>query len=85
MARELGPFGITVNCIAPGFILSNPTTEKQWQSYGAEGQRQLVADIALRRLGKPADIANGAAFFAAERSSWVTGQTIAIDGGSAGL
>ncbi len=85
MARELGPFGITVNCIAPGFILSNPTTERQWASYGEEGQRQLVADIALRRLGKPEDIANGVRFFAAAASSWVTGQTIAIDGGSAGL
>ena len=85
MAHELGPFGITVNCIAPGFILSNPTTERQWQSYGEEGQRQLVADIALRRLGKPEDIANGVRFFAARQSSWVTGQTIAIDGGSAGL
>ena len=85
MAHELGPFGITVNCIAPGFILSNPTTERQWQSYGEEGQRLLVADIALRRLGKPEDIANGVRFFAAGQSSWVTGQTIAIDGGSAGL
>lgn len=85
MAHELGPFGITVNCIAPGFILSNPTTERQWASYGEEGQRQLVADIALRRLGKPEDIANGVRFFAADASSWVTGQTIAIDGGSAGL
>jgi 3-oxoacyl-[acyl-carrier protein] reductase len=85
MAHELGPFGITVNCIAPGFILSNPTTERQWASYGEEGQRHLVADIALRRLGKPEDIANGVRFFAADASSWVTGQTIAIDGGSAGL
>jgi len=85
MARELGPFGITVNCIAPGFILSNPTTEKQWASYGDQGQRELLQGIALQRLGKPEDIANGAAFFAAERSSWVTGQTIAIDGGHAGL
>jgi 3-oxoacyl-[acyl-carrier protein] reductase len=85
MAHELGPFGITVNCIAPGFILSNPTTQIQWDSYGADGQRELVAGIALRRLGQPADIANGVRFFAAEASGWVTGQTIAIDGGSAGL
>jgi 3-oxoacyl-[acyl-carrier protein] reductase len=85
MAHELGPFGITVNCIAPGFILSNPTTEAQWASYGEEGQRQLVAEIATRRLGQPADIANGVQFFVAERSAWVTGQTIAIDGGHAGL
>jgi 3-oxoacyl-[acyl-carrier protein] reductase len=85
MALELGPFGITVNCIAPGFILSNPTTRVQWDSYGADGQRALVAGIALRRLGDPADIANGVRFFAAPESGWVTGQTIAIDGGSSGL
>lgn len=81
LAHELGPFGITVNCIAPGFILSNPTTIAQWQSYGPDGQRDLVAGIAMRRLGDPADIANGVLFFAAPQSSWVTGQVIAIDGG----
>ena len=83
MAHELGRFGITVNCIAPGFILSNPTTERQWASYGEEGQRALVDQIATRRLGKPEDIANGVRFFVSERSSWVTGQTISIDGGHA--
>jgi 3-oxoacyl-[acyl-carrier protein] reductase len=83
MAHELGPFGVTVNCIAPGFILSNPTTERQWQSYGEEGQRNLVEGIAMRRLGQPEDIANGVLFFVSERSSWVTGQTISIDGGHA--
>ncbi len=81
MAHELGPFGITVNCIAPGFVLSNPTTQKQWESYGAEGQRQLVEKIALRRLGKPEDIANGVRFFVSQRAAWITGQTISIDGG----
>jgi 3-oxoacyl-[acyl-carrier protein] reductase len=85
MAHELGPFGITVNCIAPGFILSNPTTQVQWESYGADGQADLVRGIAMGRLGQPGDIANGVLFFAAEASGWVTGQTIAIDGGSANL
>jgi len=85
MAHELGPFGITVNCIAPGFILSNPTTQRQWESYGGAGQRELLQGIAMRRLGEPADIANGVLFFVAERSSWVTGQTISIDGGHAFL
>ena len=83
MAHELGRFGITVNCNAPGFILSNPTTERQWASYGEAGQRTLVEGIATRRLGKPEDIANGVQFFVSERSSWVTGQTISIDGGHA--
>jgi 3-oxoacyl-[acyl-carrier protein] reductase len=83
LAHELGPFGITVNCIAPGFVLSNPTSIRQWDSYGSDGQRALVDGIAMRRLGAPADIANGVLFFAAEESSWVTGQTVAIDGGDA--
>jgi 3-oxoacyl-[acyl-carrier protein] reductase len=83
LAHELGPFGITVNCIAPGFILSNPTTQLQWEGYGPDGQRALVEGIAMRRLGVPDDIANGVQFFAAPQSSWVTGQVIAIDGGHA--
>jgi 3-oxoacyl-[acyl-carrier protein] reductase len=80
-AHELGPFGITVNSIAPGFILSNPTSIAQFESYGEEGQRKLVESIATRRLGRPEDIANGVLFFVAEESSWVTGQVISIDGG----
>jgi 3-oxoacyl-[acyl-carrier protein] reductase len=82
-AHELGRFGITVNCIAPGFVLSNPTTRRQWESYGEQGQAALVEGIAVRRLGRPEDIANGVQFFAAEASSWVTGQTLSIDGGHA--
>jgi 3-oxoacyl-[acyl-carrier protein] reductase len=83
MAHELGQYGITVNCIAPGFVLSNPTTEKQWESYGDEGQRLLVERIALRRLGTAQDIANGVKFFVSEDASWITGQVISIDGGHA--
>jgi 3-oxoacyl-[acyl-carrier protein] reductase len=82
-AHELGRFGITVNCIAPGFVLSNPTTQAQWESYGEEGQAALVEGIAVRRLGTPEDIANGVRFFVSEASSWVTGQTLSIDGGHA--
>jgi 3-oxoacyl-[acyl-carrier protein] reductase len=81
LARELGPWGITVNNIAPGFVRSNPTTERQWQSYGEGGQRQLVENIALRRLGTPEDIAWGVLFFASDYASWVSGQVLSIDGG----
>jgi 3-oxoacyl-[acyl-carrier protein] reductase len=80
-AHELGRYGITVNTIAPGFVLSNPTTVAQWESYGEEGQQALVEAIATRRLGVPEDIANGVVFLVAEESSWITGQTISIDGG----
>jgi 3-oxoacyl-[acyl-carrier protein] reductase len=81
MAHELGQHGITVNCIAPGFVLSNPTTQAQWDSYGADGQRALTDRIATRRTGTPYDIARGVLFFAAPDAGWVSGQTISIDGG----
>ena len=80
-AHELGQHGITVNSIAPGFVLSNPTSIAQYESYGEEGQQRLLQSIATRRLGKPEDIANGVLFFVAEEASWVTGQVISIDGG----
>lgn len=81
MAHELGPYGITVNCIAPGFVLSNPSTQAQWESYGEEGQRALVERIATRRTGQPYDIARGVLFFVDRDAGWVSGQTISIDGG----
>jgi 3-oxoacyl-[acyl-carrier protein] reductase len=81
LAHELGPWGITVNNIAPGFVRSNPTTERQWQSYGEEGQRALIDRIALKRLGTPEDIAHGVLFFASEYAGWITGQVLSIDGG----
>jgi len=83
LAQELGAWGITVNAIAPGFVRSNPTTERQWESYGAEGQAALVDSMALKRLGTPEDIAHGVLFFASDFASWCTGQVLSIDGGKA--
>ena len=81
LAHELGPWGITVNAIAPGFVRSNPTTERQWASYGEEGQGRLLQGIALRRLGTPQDIADAALFLASDHAGWITGQTLSVDGG----
>ena len=81
LAHELGAWGITVNGIAPGFVRSNPSTEKQWQAYSEDGQRKLIDGIALKRLGSPDDIANGVVFLASEHAGWITGQTLSIDGG----
>ncbi len=81
LAHELGPWGITVNNVAPGFVRSNPTTERQWESYGAEGQRALVNSIALARLGSPEDIAHAVLFFASDYARWITGQVLSVDGG----
>lgn len=81
LAHELGPWGITVNNIAPGFVRSNAATERQWESYGADGQQALVDRIALKRLGSADDIANGVLFFASDYANWITGQVLSIDGG----
>ena len=83
MALELGPFGITVNSVAPGFIRSNPSTEKQWESYGPEGQKRLIESIFLRRLGAPEDIAKAVLFLASEHAGWISGQILAVNGGTA--
>jgi 3-oxoacyl-[acyl-carrier protein] reductase len=80
-AHELGPYGITVNAIAPGFVLSNPTSIAQWESYGEAGQAAVLDRIALRRLGEPEDIAEGVVFLV--KAKWLSGQVISIDGGSA--
>ncbi|MEM7026116.1 MAG: SDR family NAD(P)-dependent oxidoreductase, partial [Pseudomonadota bacterium] len=81
LGHELGPFGITVNSIAPGFIRSNPTTERQWEAMGKDGQAQLVERIALKRLGTTEDIVHGVLFFASDFASWITGQVLSVDGG----
>jgi 3-oxoacyl-[acyl-carrier protein] reductase len=81
LAHELGPFGITVNNVAPGFVRSNPTTERQWESMGPEGQNRLIESIALRRLGSPADIAHAVLFFASDHAAWITGQVLSVSGG----
>ena len=81
LAHELGPWGITVNNIAPGFVRSNAATERQWEAYGEQGQQALVNAIALKRLGTPDDIAHGVMFFASDQAGWITGQVLSIDGG----
>ena len=81
LSWELGPFGVTVNSVAPGFVLSNPTTQRQWESYGAEGQERLISSIHTKRLGSPEDIANAAVFFASEQAGWISGQVLSVDGG----
>ncbi|MDO9526353.1 MAG: SDR family oxidoreductase [Gemmobacter sp.] len=83
LALELGPKGITVNSVAPGFVLSNPSTERQWAAFGAERQQAVMNNIHMRRLGAPQDIANMVAFLASDKADWVCGQIISVDGGHA--
>ena len=80
-ARELGRHGIRVNSVAPGFIRSNPATERQWDAMGADGQARLGESIALHRLGTPEEIARAVVFFVSDDAAYITGQTISVDGG----
>lgn len=64
LALELGPFGITVNSVAPGFVLSNPATRRQWEAFGPARQEAIVSGIHMRRLGLPEEIADAVLFLA---------------------
>ncbi|MBR0670799.1 SDR family NAD(P)-dependent oxidoreductase [Neoroseomonas soli] len=81
LAHELGPHGITVNSVAPGLILSNPSSIGQWEGYGPEGQARVISSIALRRLGEAQDIANAVMFLASPMANYVNGQVLSVDGG----
>jgi 3-oxoacyl-[acyl-carrier protein] reductase len=81
LAHELGPFGIRVNCIAPGFIVTNAATNRQWNELGDAGQQALIRSIALRRLGQPVDIANAVLLIASDYASFISGEIIAVNGG----
>ncbi len=76
LARELGSRGITVNCVAPGFIDTDMT--KALPDSAREG---LLGQIALGRLGKPEEIAAAVAFLASPAASYVTGTTLHVNGG----
>lgn len=81
LARELGPFGVRVNAVAPGFVNTNEATARQWAAFSPERQRQIVDGIALRRLGQPAEIAEAVLFLASERASFITGEILSVSGG----
>jgi 3-oxoacyl-[acyl-carrier protein] reductase len=81
LAHEFGPFGITVNSVAPGFVRSNVATEKQWDSYGPDGQAAMVQRIYMKRLGGVQDIADAVLFFASDLAGFVTGQVLSVNGG----
>lgn len=75
-AKELGSRGITVNAIAPGYVETEMT-----EVLSEDLKEKMVENIALRRAGKPEDIANAVAFLVSEEASYITGQVISVDGG----
>jgi 3-oxoacyl-[acyl-carrier protein] reductase len=84
LALELGPFGINVNAIAPGFIVTD-MTDATARRVGVEPEdyRKAAAESTpVRRVGQPADIAATAAFLCSDEASFITGQTLYVDGGA---
>lgn len=81
ISAELGPYGVTVNSVAPGFMPTSPDYVRQWEGYGLEGQKALVERIAMRRLSRPDDVAHMVMFLASPFADYVTGQTICVTGG----
>jgi len=77
LSRELGPRGITVNCVAPGRI----ATTRLDQLYPGGPTEEALAEIPLRRWGAPPELGDVVCFLASERARYVSGQTIAVDGG----
>ena len=77
LARELGPDGVTVNSIAPGRI----ETERLAEVYPSGASAEDLAAIPLRRFGKPSEVGDVVCFLASDRAAYVTGTTIAVDGG----
>jgi 3-oxoacyl-[acyl-carrier protein] reductase len=87
LARELGPFGIRVNCIAPGYIATEMLEEKQLERadrHGldlAEERQRIDGAIPLRRHGIPDDVAGAVIYLVSEEASYVTGWTLGVAGG----
>lgn len=76
LAKEVGSRGITVNCVAPGFIETDMTRE-----LGEAGLKYWLDNIPLKRIGQAADIANAVLFLASDASSYITGATLDVNGG----
>ena len=83
LAIELGPFGITANAVAPGFVVTDMTddTAKRLGLTPEEFREQSAAVTPVRRVGYPADVATAIGFLASEEAGFVTGQTLYLDGG----
>jgi acetoacetyl-CoA reductase len=76
LALEAARAGVTVNCVCPGFTLTEMTAQMKPEMLEA-----MVKMIPLGRIGQPADIANGVSFLCKEESGWITGETMSINGG----
>jgi NAD(P)-dependent dehydrogenase (short-subunit alcohol dehydrogenase family) len=81
-ARELGPFGITVNCIVPSLTISGPVLQAYWDRMSQEAKECYLQQVALRRLPRPDEMASAVLFLCSDESSYITGVCLDVNGGS---
>ena len=81
LARELGPHGVTVNCVAPGTFVTAITASTRSQAEVEEHLEHRKKTVVLGRIGTLEELSNSVLFFASDESSYVTGQTLFVDGG----
>ena len=80
-AMELGPHGITVNAVAPGFVRTDMTLTGRGATDWQGTEKRFAALAMMGRIGEPEDIANAVAFLVSPESGWITAQTLTVDGG----
>lgn len=80
-AMDLGPHGITVNAIAPGFILTDMVSDGRTAEQIEQVCSGIAAKTMVRRVGRPEDIANAVSFLVSEQAGFITGQILTVDGG----
>lgn len=81
LAMELGQFGITVNSVAPGLVLTDAQKQDGWDAMSADRQQAALAGIALGKLGRPEDIADAVLFLASDLAGFISGQILRVNGG----
>ena len=81
LALELGPFGITVNAVAPGYIKTPRIAAASWGHESPEAEQAFIRALPLRRPGNPADIAGVVAMLCSDAGAYVSGATIDVNGG----
>lgn len=83
ISMDLGQYGITINAVAPGTVLSGPRVEDYWKNRKSEAERQaFLASNPLGRLGTVDDIADAVLFLSSDKAAYITGAVLDVNGGS---
>lgn len=82
VAKELGPSGVNVNTLVPGFTISGPRPQAAWDSMTAQERETMITMTPLRRLPRPEELASVVVFLCSDESSYITGAAIDVNGGS---